>query len=112
MGHRVGGDIVLALQGVRVLGDGGQGLGRSVDDLKVINTLVTLNLLTLWAKNLESGKYSFVGNVIFFLRSRIVRAADARHKQRLEADGSSENVEVHKEQWTVLQGWLVIVSEE
>ena len=66
MGHRVGGDIVLALQGVRVLGDGGQGLGRSIDDLKVIYTLVTLHLLTLRAKNLESGKYSFVGNVIFF----------------------------------------------
>ena len=59
MGHSVGGDIVLALQGVRVLGDGGQGLARSIDDLKVVNTLVTLSLLTLWAKNLESGEYIF-----------------------------------------------------
>ena len=65
MGHCVGGNIVLALQGVWVLGDGGQGLARSIDDLKVVNTLVTLRLLTLWAKNLKSGndKLSLFVNV-------------------------------------------------
>ena len=55
MGYSVGGDIVLALQRVRVLGDGGQCLW-SINDLKVVETWVGLNLIALGAKNLESAR--------------------------------------------------------
>ena len=58
MGYSVGRDIVLALQRVRVLGDGGQRL-RSINDLKVIETRVALNLITLGTENLESAPKKF-----------------------------------------------------
>ena len=58
MGHGVGGDIVLALQRVRVLRDGGKSLW-SVNDLKVVETWVALNLIALGTENLESAQKKF-----------------------------------------------------
>ena len=54
MGHRVGGDIVLALQGVRVLSQAGQRQRRRVDDLEV--TLAALTTLAIRAEHLEPGQ--------------------------------------------------------
>ena len=65
MGHGVGGDIVLALQRIRVIGDRGKSLGRIIGDHKVVTTLVTLRLLALGAKNLESYEENILSMVIF-----------------------------------------------
>ena len=68
VGHGVGGDIVLALQRVWVLRDGGQSLRRNLNDLKVVKTWIGLNLITLGTENLESaeGKNFVSVNFLFF----------------------------------------------
>ena len=106
VGHSMGGDIVLALQGVWVLGDGGQSLRRNLYDLKVVKTWIGLRLIALGTENLESAQEKVfipVYFLFFFFHSRIVRAAHPRDKERLEADGSSEHIEINKKQRTVLK---------
>ena len=65
VGHGVGGDIVLALQRIWVIGNRGKSLGRIIGDHKVVTTLVTLRLLALGAKNLESYEENILSMVIF-----------------------------------------------
>ena len=65
VGHGVGGDIVLALQRIRVIGDGGKSLGRIIGDHKVVTTLVTLRLLALGTKNLKSDEENILSIASF-----------------------------------------------
>ena len=64
VGHGVGGDIVLALQRIWVIGDGGKSLGRIIGDHKVVTTLVTLRLLALRTKNLKSDEENIISRSI------------------------------------------------
>lgn len=65
VGHGVGGDIVLALQRIRVIGNRGKRLGRIIGDHKVVTTLVTLRLLALGTKNLKSDEENILSIASF-----------------------------------------------